>query len=100
MFNTYEANNKVNINAVSGTLIKSYRDSFFIRLHIRSNLADDIFSKDPQYLHHKDNGWKVLEPIVILQTMLCGDGELIVEVMWKKDFDKLFEGDVAKNEEV
>lgn len=28
--------------------------------------------------------------MVVLQTMLCGDGMVLAELMWKDDFDELF----------
>lgn len=31
--------------------------------------------------------------LVILQVMLCGEGELIAEVISKREYQKLFEGE-------
>ena len=90
MLNSYEYTNKINVNAVSGTITKNYVKSFFIRFHITSSLAQDVFSHKPKYIkqtNYRGDTWK---PIVVLQTMLCGDGQLIAEVMWKDDFNDLF----------
>ena len=32
------------------------------------------------------------KPAVVLQVMLCGGEQLLAEVMWKEDFDKMFGG--------
>lgn len=82
MCNSY-TNNKFNynINAVSGTLRKTMKDSKFII----SKLADDlpIFSPNHQSLYYKS------DPIVVLQIMLIGDDKCIIEYMGKDIFDKI-----------
>ena len=92
MFNSYNVSNPqtVNINAVSGTIVKNYKDSFILRFHMKSAMADTILDKNPrlQKGNYRDSEYK---PIVVLQVMLCGDQELLAEVMWKEDFDKMFE---------
>jgi hypothetical protein len=90
MFNSYNVSNpqEVNINAVSGTMIKNYKDSFILRFDMRSNMADKILDKNPT-LYKGSYGED--KPVVVLQVMLCGDKQLLAEVMWKEDFDKLFE---------
>lgn len=109
MFNTYSRisyNNPqtVNINAVGGTIIKNYKNSFMLRFHMKSEMVEILFSKEPQLLketiHHGEypHTWeeKIKKPIVVLQAMLCGEQELLAEVMWKEDFDKMFEPQVEK----
>lgn len=32
-----------------------------------------------------------MESVVVLQVMLCGNDEFLAEIMWKDDFDKMFE---------
>jgi len=49
---------------------------------MKSILANELIGTYP----NMDN-----TPVVVLQVMLCGDGELIAEVMWKDDFDRLFD---------
>ena len=61
--------------------------SRIIRFHMKSELAKQILSYD-QDAYLKRNGHKC--PIIVLQVMLCGDQELLAEIMWKDDFDKLF----------
>lgn len=81
MFNSYN-NQKISINAVRGTIMKNYKNSSFERFHLDSRFADEVFSEDSKY--------------VVLQIMLCGDREVIAELMNKSDFDKLFEEDKEK----
>lgn len=81
MFNSYN-NQQISINAVSGTITKNYRNSFFRRFHLKSGFADSVLSENPDY--------------VVLQMMVCGDMEVIAELMKKSDFDKLFEEDKEK----
>lgn len=89
MFNSYSSNNSININAVSGTIVKNYRKSFILRFHMKSSMAENILSKNP--LMRKNIGEE--KPVVVLQVMLCGDGELLAEVMWKDDFDEIFKAE-------
>ena len=91
MFNSYNVSNPqtVNINAVSGTIVKNYKDSFILRFHMKSEMANTILDKKPR-LKEKDYSDEY-KPIVVLQVMLCGEQELLAEIMWKEDFDKMFE---------
>lgn len=70
------ATNTVNthINAVSGTLIKSHPKSWFERMHIKNDYCESVFCKRNDH--------------IILQTMLCGDGIIICELVTKKDFEE------------
>jgi len=99
MFNSYNVSNPqtVNINAVSGTIVKNYKDSFILRFHMKSQMADTILDKNPR-LQKRDYRDSEYKPIVVLQVMLCGEQELMAEVMWKEDFDKMFEPQEGTNE--
>lgn len=94
MFNSYSVDNsqQLNINAVSGTLVKNYRDSFILRFHMKSSMADLILDRHPK-LKEDDYRDAKYKPVVVLQVMLCGEQELLAEVMWKEDFDKLYESE-------
>lgn len=101
MFNSYSVDNSqsIKINAVSGTIVKNYKDSFMLRFHMESEIANILLNKNPQLVRRIENrgeyprNWeeKVIQPVVVLQVMLCGEQELLAEVMWKEDFDKMFE---------
>ena len=92
MFNSYNVSNPqaVNINAVSGTIVKNYKDSFILRFHMKSAMAETVLDRNPR-LKKRDSRDDTYKPIVVLQVMLCGEQELLAEVMWKEDFDKMFE---------
>lgn len=100
MFNSYNVSNpqEVNINAVSGTIVKNYRDSFILRFHMKSAMAETVLSRNPR-LQERDYRDSEYKPIVVLQVMLCGEQELLAEVMWKEDFDKMYEQQAAGAED-
>lgn len=86
MFDSYSSsNNSIKINAVSGTLTKNYKDSFIVRFYMNSKMAEQILSCSPYICTNR-----LEKPVVVLQVMLCADNELIAELMWKSDFDKMF----------
>ena len=76
-------NNQISINAVTGTIVKNYKDSFFISFHLESPLANTLLRENP-YIRIGNHQ----KPVVVLQVMACGDMEVIAEVILKEDFDK------------
>lgn len=109
MLDSYSRNNynnpqTVNINAVGGTIIKNYKDSFMLAFKINSYMGEELLCKNPtltKKIKRYNNSWKEeeKEPVVVLQAMLCGEQELLAEVMWKEDFDKMFEPQIEKEME-
>ena len=97
MLNNYNIPQTVNINTVSGTIVKNYKDSFMLRFHIKSTIADLLFNIKPR-LQNGDYRGAEYKPVVVLQVMLCGENELLAEVMWKEDFDKMYETATGKGE--
>lgn len=93
MFNSYSSNNSIKINAVSGTIVKNYRKSFMLRFPMESYMAENILSENPYIRSYRSE-----KPIVVLQVMLCGDNELLAEIMWKDDFDEIYKA-VSEGEE-
>ena len=114
MLNSYSVHNSstnnnnqvLNISAVGGTLVKTYRNSFFKRFNMKSELAMQVFdSENPHILFVEERLGEYdrltgmydrikneeRRPVVVIQTMLCGNNELMAELMWKEDFDKMFE---------
>lgn len=93
MFNTYNANpvTNNNINAVSGSLTKTFRESRFTCCKIGGNVFEGLF---PDQLDVKPylvkNYYADRVEIVILQTMLMGNNIIMVEFITKKDYDKMF----------
>lgn len=91
MFDRYNVDNSqsIKINAVSGTIVKNYKESFILRFHMKSPIGDRLLDTSPALRNPDDI--KSYKPVVVLQVMLCGEQELLAEVMWKSDFDELFE---------
>jgi len=83
MFNSYSQSNQFNfdINAVSGTLRKSHPNSKMMIKRLDADLL--CFSEVKPRLHDYSSS----EEIVILQTMLIGDGRALIEYVYIKDFD-------------
>lgn len=81
---------KVSFNSPStGIIQKSHPKSRFIRCHAKSNLADWImgFDQDP-HLEIKDKNYthKTNDvPVTVLQLMVFGSDELIVEIVNNDD---------------
>lgn len=89
--NTYAksiSNNNLNINAITGTILKNYKDSFFLRFGLKSNIGETLLSKCPT-LKQESYPYKSID-VVVIQMMMCGDMDVIAEIMWKEDFDKLY----------
>lgn len=100
----YEANpitnNSISINAVSGTLSKTFKKSFFQTFEFGSRQSDTVFDENNPRISYweKFNGeWYEKEkkaiPIVVLQTMLCGNNRVLVELIRKEDYEEMFKGD-------
>lgn len=82
MFNSYVDNKfNYNVNAVSGTLRKTMKDSKFIISKLDYDLF--IFNPERQSFYYKS------DPIVILQIMLIGDNKCLIEFVEKDIFDKI-----------
>ncbi len=107
---SYNNPQTVNINAVSGTIVKNYKDSFILRFHMQSETARSLLDKEPELTrkevyhpsgspYHTGHTEKIGEPVVVLQVMLCGEQELLAEVMWKEDFDKMYEPQIESDTE-
>lgn len=86
MLNCSNQNNaNIKINAVSGTITRNYQKSFFIRFQMGSQLSRELLCNDAKIGDRK---------AVVIQCMCAGGkngDEIIAEVMWKDDFDTMFE---------
>lgn len=88
MFNQAYTNvnsSTLSINAASGVMLKNYKDSFFVRCHLKSELAETLLS---YHCNMRMNGRFV--DVVVIQIMTYGDMEMIAEVITKGNFDKLW----------
>jgi len=73
MFNS-NSSTEINISAVSGTITKTYVKSWFQRFHLQSHTAGQILTEG--YGH------------CVLQVMVCGDMQVIAEIITKKDLEE------------
>lgn len=75
------------INAVTGNICKTYRESFFVRFHLKSNFAEKILDYNSRCkIGYRD------EDVVVIQMVVCGDMEVLCELIKKEDYDRYFEG--------
>lgn len=105
MFNTsyYHAGNhtsNVKINAVTGAILKNHPKSWFERFNLTGERAKTLFKegghKATKEVWHSDNtlygrGCYSTEPvpekdITILQMVICGDMEVLAELVYTKDY--------------
>lgn len=90
----YEANpitnNNIRIDAVSGTLTKTFRESYFVRFQRGSKMECYYLTED---IAKNTKG----KEIIILQIMLAFDNNYIVEVINKEDYDKMFNNNLESD---
>lgn len=106
MFNTSyykggNCTNNVKINAVTGAILKNHPKSWFERFHLNSPRAkalfkegghqatkqvcaerDDIYGRH-QYATERDPD----KDITILQMVICGDMEVMAELVYTNDYE-------------
>ena len=85
-----------NINAVSGTIRKSHPKSFITKTTLDETLLDKInprytVSKTEYYDKNDFNGYQSTKDcsVFILQVMLCGNDQCLVEFVLKEDFENI-----------
>lgn len=111
MFNTsyyhagnYTCANNIKINAVTGAILKNHPKSWFERFHLNSERAKHLFKegghqatkqvwkkydfvstceKDGYYIDERDPD----KDITILQMVICGDMEVMAELVYTKDYN-------------
>lgn len=94
LYTNYEANpvtnSSVKVDAVSGTMTKTYKESYIVRFRIGSRMEKTYFNEEP-YRDDKEveywDGYGKKE-IVVLQVMLCSDNNYLVEAIDKEDYEK------------
>ena len=95
MFNTnkYIAGD-IKINACSGGIYKTYKESWFDTIRLDSRKSSTLF-KNNDWSEH-DNLYK---NVVIIQMILLGEDKVLAELIKKDDFDKYFETKQVLEEE-
>ena len=85
LYSNYEANQK--INAVSGTLTKTFKDSYFVRFKKGSQTEREYLNDNHCYRRSEYNK---KTDIVVLQVMLMSEENYIVEAIDKEKYEKIF----------
>ena len=90
MFNNYSCNpnQNVSINAVTGAILKNHPKSWFELFHLKSERAKELLVEGGH--RAKDRYFQNPIPdkdIVILQMVICGDMEVMAELVYKKDYE-------------
>lgn len=108
MFNTYHAGNHTNnvkINAVTGAILKNHPKSWFERFHLQSERAKHLLKegghkatkkerRDTSWSHIGYEYYDVPDPdnnITVLQMVICGDMEVMAELVYTKDYNYIAE---------
>ena len=89
MFNTTITNKNVvstHINAVTGQISKTYRQSFFKKINLKSQEAGTLLSSRPRF----NENYNTVE-VVIIQMVVVGDMEVIAELMKKSEYNKMLD---------
>lgn len=82
MFNTNNyTNTNLNVNACSGGIYKTYLESWFERFNLKSQRAKELLEQE-KYRY----GTHINE--VVLQMVICGDMEVMAEIILKEDLEK------------
>ena len=98
MFNSYSCNPKqsISINAVTGAILKNHPKSWFERFHLKSNRAEALltegghtaYKKEYDYnLHSERNVKNPDKDITVLQMVICGDMEVMAELVYTRDYE-------------
>jgi hypothetical protein len=64
------------VNATSGNIVKTYKESYFKTFSLSSSYADKLLSANSD--------------IIIIQMTLCSEVKVIAELIKKENYDKLF----------
>ena len=90
MFNTYNAGDtNLKINACSGGIYNTYKESWFTYLRLDGSAMETMFRK---YKYESDEN-EYYKNVIILQMILTSNEDYVIaELIKKEDFEKYFEG--------
>lgn len=89
MLNSYSTNNKININACSGGIYKTYKESWFEYLNLTENAMKTLCKK---YIYKRDEN-EYYQNTIILQMILVDKDYVIAELIKEDDFNKYFKNE-------
>ena len=92
MFNNYSyKGGNININAVTGAILKNHPKSWFECFHLESKRAARLLTeggdigKRQEYPYNKE--W-LCKPITVLQMVICGDMQVLAECVYTEDLEQ------------
>lgn len=90
MFNTYNAGDtNLKINACSGGIYKTYKESWFSYLRLDSSAMETMTRK---YKYESDENVYYKDVIILQMILTSNEDYVIAELIKKEDFEKYFEG--------
>ena len=90
MFNSYRAGDQtIKINAVTGAILKNHPKSWFERFHLKSNRATELLRQGGYKFdkYRSESMYEEHEGITVLQMVICGDMEVMAELVYTKDYE-------------
>lgn len=88
LYSSYVTNNTLKINACSGGIYKTYKESWFAHLRLDGSAMKTMFR---EYKFESDEN-KYYRNVIILQMILTSKEDYVIaELIKKEDFDKYFE---------
>ena len=89
MFNSYHAGNtNIKINAVTGAILKNHPKSWFERFNLKSDRAKALLTEGGHKAYrYFDKDRNPEKDITILQMVICGDMEVMAELVYTKDYE-------------
>jgi hypothetical protein len=82
MFNSvfYGGDTAVQVNAVTGGIVKNHKDSFFLKFHLGSQRAKTLLSPQPfRWIDERYERNK--QRVEVLQLVIVGDMEVVAEII-------------------
>lgn len=88
MFNTYNAGDtNLKINACSGGIYKTYKESWFSYLQLESSAMKTMTRK---YKYESDENAYYKDVIILQMILTSNEDYVIAELIREKDFEKYF----------
>lgn len=89
MFNTYNAGDtNLKINACSGGIYKTYKESWFSYLNLNDSAMQTMFR---HFKYESDENPYYKDIIIIQMILTSNENYVIAELIKKEDFEKYFE---------
>ena len=80
-------NQSIKINAVTGAILKNHPKSWFERFHLKSDRAPQLLTEGG----HKATSFNITripeKDITVLQMVICGDMEVMAELVYTQDYE-------------